>query len=178
MSLACFRRRTRPEDQLPEAVRSGLAVVGGDLRFERSRLVATTDDTTYWAMPTRDEGCVFYFGANDQGGGSGGTTTLDALRDLGLATTVGLHRGRCRYALLVADGYQRARAGGVGVPVVDNFAVLDLPDRERIIEVIGPAALASSISGRRSGTTSRLPGRVFLTRPLRGRGRAPRRAGG
>ncbi len=138
MSLACFRRPARPEDQLPRAVRVGVATVGGDLRFELARLVASTDDTTYWVMPTQDEGGVFYFGADDRGGGSGGTTTLGALRDLGLGATVGVHRGRWRYALLVADGYERARAGGVEVPVVDNFAVLDLPDRARFIEVIGP----------------------------------------
>lgn len=139
MSLTCFRRPGRPDDQVPASLRPALAAVGGDLRFDLARRVAATHDTTYWVMPTRDEGSVFFFGADDQGGGSGGTTTINVLRERGLSATVGVYRGRWRYAVLVADDYQRARAGSVEGPVVDNFAVLDLPARERLLEVIGPA---------------------------------------
>lgn len=53
--------------------------------------------------------------------------------------TTSIHRDRRRYAVLVADGVERVRAGPVERRVEDNMAVLDLAGRARRLDLISPA---------------------------------------
>lgn len=139
MSLACFRRPARAGDELPKGLRVSLAVAVEDLDLSRTRRVAATAGVTCWAIPTRDSRGIIHVTEEPGGGGSLRATTLDALDEYGISALIGIRRGRWRYAMVIADGYDRVRAGGAEAPVTDNFAVLELPDRARHIELSGPA---------------------------------------
>jgi len=58
--------------------------------------------------------------------GSPPRTTASATAAAGGAVTTSVLGGRWRYAVLVADGVERVRAGPVERRVEDNMAVLDL----------------------------------------------------
>ena len=115
-----------------------LAASFPDCRIAGARLAAEDDGIRYWLLPTSDDEAVWFVGLSAKGGG-GGQTTFAHLAATGYGLTTSIHRGRWRYAVLVADGIERVRAGSVEREVVDNMAILDLPDRERRLELIGPA---------------------------------------
>lgn len=173
MSLSCFRRPARAQDRPPAPVRQQLSLLSGDLRLDLARCAAWTEDASYWVVPSHDGELIYLYAADHGGGGSGGATTLEYLRDVGPTVSVGIHRGQGRYALLVPDGYDQARAGTVQRPVVDNVAVLDLPDWERLIEITGSAGSAASTWDRRTGTSSRPLARDCRTGALTLRARTP-----
>jgi hypothetical protein len=79
-----------------------------------------------------------FFVADGHAGG-GGIATFASLADRGAAVQLEVRRGRWWCALLVADGFERVRAGTVESAVADNFAVLDLADRPRVVQLLGPA---------------------------------------
>lgn len=139
MTLSCLRRAIRPEDRPPPSIRDALAGIGPDLLVAEARLVGAGAGRTHWVVPTDDGQGVCLLSFDDHGSGGGSITTFEALRSHGASGTTDIHRGRWRYALLIADGYQRARAGEVEVAVVDNLAAFDLADRERFVELTGPA---------------------------------------
>jgi hypothetical protein len=142
--LSCLRRAARPEDAPPPWLDEAF---GGDVLESGARLGAESGGTAYWVLPTGDGQAVWFVGV-DERGGSGGMTTLESLRRLGAMGTVDMHRGRWGYALLVADGYERARAGTHEAAIADNVAVLHLPDRERYVRVHGPAGSRTVDLGR------------------------------
>jgi hypothetical protein len=143
MSLSCFRRPARAQDRPPAQVRQQLSLLGRDLRLDLARCAAWTEGASYWVVPSRDGELIYLYAADHGGGGSGGATTLEYLRDVGPSASIGIHRGQWRYVLLVPDGYDQARAGSVQRPVVDNVAVFELSDRERAIEITGSAGSRS-----------------------------------
>jgi hypothetical protein len=118
---------------------AGLRAVGGDLRIEESRLAAADDGVRYWVIPSRDGQSVFFCGMDEQGDGGGGEVPFEALERLAASVVTSIHRGRWRYVVLVADGYDRARIGAIEASVTDNLAIVDAPDRERLVELVGPA---------------------------------------
>jgi hypothetical protein len=113
-------------------------LIGGHLDISLARLAASTDEARYWLLPGFDGEQVFLYAAYHDGGGSGCGTTVEHLREAGPSASIGVRRGRWRYAVLAADGYEIARVGSARARIVDNLAVFDLPHRERFIEIVGP----------------------------------------
>jgi hypothetical protein len=140
MSIACLRRPPRPADQPTDSERGVLAASFPDCRIADARLAAEDDGTRYWLLPTSDGEAVWFVGLSAGGGrNDGGQTTFRHLAATGGAVTTSIQRGRWRYAVLVADGVERVRAGPVERRVDDNMVILDLADRAPRLELIGPA---------------------------------------
>jgi hypothetical protein len=100
--------------------------------------VAEAGGRTYWVVPTDDGQGVMFFGADERAGG-GGIATFASLAERGAAALLEVRRGRWWCAVLVVDGFERVRADTVEAVVADNFVVLDLADRPRVVRLLGPA---------------------------------------
>ncbi|MBY0397194.1 MAG: hypothetical protein K2X91_12120, partial [Thermoleophilia bacterium] len=122
MSLGVLRRPQVPGDRPTAGERDVLAAALPDCRLADARLAAEDGGVRYWILPTWDGQAVWFVGlsADRRGGGGGGLTTFDHLAATGGAITTSIHRGRRRYAVLVADGVERVRAGPVERGVDDN----------------------------------------------------------
>ena len=134
-ALTCLQRAARPDDSLPSNL--GLAALGPGLRLGGARRVAEAGGMWYWVVPTDDGQGVMFFGA-DEHAGRGGIAIFTSLAERGAAAHLEVRRGRWWCALLVVDGFERVRAGTVESAVADNFAVLDLDDRPRVVRLLGP----------------------------------------
>lgn len=138
MSIACLRRPPRPADRPTDAERGMLAASFPGCRIAGARLATEDDGIRYRLVPTGDGEAVWFVGLSSVGGG-GGQTAFARLAATGGAATTSIHLGRWRHAVPVADGVERVRAGAVERRVDDNVAILDLADRARRLQLIGPA---------------------------------------